>query len=111
MTLFGFPVLVAVLSAADRMATRGPRTRQSAIDRHLDLARQVLRAHYEIVDRGPLVPPIAGDELARRLGREPGPWLGQVLAAIREEQLSGRHMNEQKAVLFSQKWMDSRQSV
>ena len=66
-------VEIIVLSVADRLATRGPRTRQSAIDRHLVLAREVMDQHFLLVDRGPLRPLLAGDEVAGALGREPGP--------------------------------------
>lgn len=39
-----------VLSAADRLATRGPRTRPSAITRHLALAREVMEVHLDLLD-------------------------------------------------------------
>ncbi len=97
-------VELIVLSAADRLATRGPRTRQSAIDRHLDVARQVLRAHGAIADRGPLDQLVSGDALAGRLGRAPGPWLGELLEAIREEQLVGRVNTEDRAIAFAERW-------
>ena len=46
-----------------RPAGRAPA--QSAIDRHLVLAREVMDAHFRLVDRGPQRPLVAGDELAR----------------------------------------------
>ncbi len=93
-----------VLSVADRLATRGPRTRDSAIQRHLDLARQVLRTHLEIQAREPIRPPIGGDVLARELDRQPGPWLGDLLEALREEQLVGRVHTEDDARRFAHAW-------
>ncbi|MFN8108835.1 MAG: HD domain-containing protein [Thermoleophilia bacterium] len=76
-----------VLSVADRLATDGPRTTPPQIQRHLDLARQVLSIHVSLRARGVIQPPVPGDELARRVGREPGPWLARALARIREVQL------------------------
>ena len=56
-----------------RPAGRAPA--RSAIDRHLVLAREMMDAHFRLVDRGPVRPLVPGDELAEALGRPPGPWL------------------------------------
>ena len=93
-----------VLSAADRMATRGPRTRDAAVQRHLDLARLVLRTHLEIQAREPIRPPVGGDVLARELDRRPGPWLGELLIGLREEQLVGRVRSTDDALRFARAW-------
>lgn len=82
-------VEIIVLSVADRLATRGPRTSESAIRRHLVLAREMADAHFALVDRGVPEPLLAGDEIARELGREPGPWLAPVVEALREGQAVG----------------------
>jgi poly(A) polymerase len=83
------PVEMILLTVADRLATRGPRSTELQITRHLELARQVMHTHLEICAREPIRPPLPGDELARRLGRPPGPWLADALAAIRVAQLGG----------------------
>ncbi len=98
------PVELILLSVADRLATRGPRSAEIQITRHLDVARQVMRAHLALRARGPIVSPIPGDVLAARLGRRPGPWLAQVLAAIRAEQLSGP-VTEQRAMATAVRWL------
>lgn len=82
-------VEIIVLSVADRLATRGPRTSESAIRRHLVLAREVMDAHFALLDRGPVRPLLTGDEIARELGRAPGPWLAPVVEALREGQTVG----------------------
>lgn len=41
-----------VLSAADRMATRGPRTSEASVRRHLALAREVMEVHLNLLDTG-----------------------------------------------------------
>lgn len=101
-------VELAVLSVADRLATRGPRTRESAVTRHLALAREVMAAHFRLERAGPAAPAIAGDELARRLERAPGPWLAEALDAILEEQVVGRVRSPETAVAFAREWIAAR---
>jgi len=99
---------VILLSCADRLATRGPRTSEHAIRRHLVLAREVLGVHFQLVDRGPIRPLADGATLARELGRPPGPWLAEALAALREEQLVGAVRTRAGAIRFAHSWLASR---
>jgi poly(A) polymerase len=99
-----YEVDIIVLSAADRLATQGPRVRQNQIDRHLDVARQMLAADLELKSRD-LRPLIPGDELAAHLGRDPGPWLGDVLDALEEEQAVGAISTPDGAVTFAERWL------
>ncbi len=98
---------LTALSVADRLATRGPRTRESAITRHLALARELMAVHLELERRGPLPAAIAGDRLAEELGRATGPWLTPVLEAIAEEQVIGRVASPEQAVRFAERWLAS----
>ena len=78
---------VTLLSVADRLATRGDRSKE-AIDAHLALAgrcQDALRWRAEGAPR----PLWRGDELARELGIERGPRLGELLEALREAQYAG----------------------
>lgn len=100
-------VEVVVLSVADRLATRGARTREPAITRHLALAREVLRVHFALVDRGPVVPVLDGAALAELLGRPPGPWVAELLAAMREEQLVGAVRTPEEGRRFALRWAGS----
>jgi putative nucleotidyltransferase with HDIG domain len=97
-------VEIIVLSAADRLATHGPRSTESAIRRHLVLAREVMGAHFALVDRGPIRPLLAGDEAAAALGRLRGPWLGELLDALREEQVVGAVRTREQALRFARRW-------
>jgi poly(A) polymerase len=97
-------VEVIVLSVADRLATRGPRTSESSIRRHLALAREVMDVHFDLVDRGPVRPLLAGDEVAADLGRPPGPWLAEVLDRLREEQVVGAVCTRGQALRFARRW-------
>lgn len=96
---------VIVLTVADRLATDGPRTSKAQIDRHLALAREVMRVHLARRAAGPVRPPLAGDELAARLGREPGPWLGELMEALQEEVVAGAVRDEATAVAFGRRWV------
>lgn len=97
-------VEIIVLSVADRLATRGVRTSASSIQRHLVLAREVMDAHFTLLDRPAVAALLAGDEVARELGREPGPWLAPLLDAIREGQTVGVLRTREQAMRFARGW-------
>lgn len=97
-------VEILVLSAADRLATRGPRTSEAAIARHLVLAREVMDAHFMLADRPAQRPLLGGDEVARALDREPGPWLAPLLDALREGQTVGVLRTRDQALRFVRRW-------
>jgi poly(A) polymerase len=98
-------VELSVLTAADRLATRGPRTRRSAIDRHLALVREVTAVHFRLVDRGPVELPADGAQIARALRKDPGPWLKDLLVLLREEALLGRVTTADQAIAFARTWV------
>lgn len=71
---------VSLLSVADRLATRG-RGSEPAIERHLALARELVRDGLGWRSRRPR-PPVRGDELIDALGIAPGPQLGELLLEL-----------------------------
>jgi tRNA nucleotidyltransferase/poly(A) polymerase len=95
-----------VLSVGDRLATRGQRTRQRGLRRHLELARELAAAHAALGPPPP--PPLRGDELARRLGLAPGPVVGQLVAALAEEQAAGAVESRADAERFAREWLEER---
>ena len=99
-------VELMVLSVADRLATNGPRTTPPQIQRHLAVAREVARWHFELIDRGPVRPIVNGAELAELLGRPPGRWTGELLEALREEQVVGRVTTVAQAERFARTWAE-----
>ncbi len=88
---------VTLLGIADRLATRG-RKHEEAIARHLEVALPMLGDALAWHADGPPAPLVRGDELAGALGIEPGPRLGELLAAIAEAQYAGEVTTVEQAV-------------
>ncbi|MGH2851003.1 MAG: hypothetical protein ACRDLP_10335, partial [Solirubrobacteraceae bacterium] len=91
---------VTILSAADRLATRGEGS-QKAIARHLARAREVLDEALRWQRDGRPPPLIRGDQLASALALEPGPLVGELLAAIEEEAFAGELESAEEALAFA----------
>jgi poly(A) polymerase len=91
---------VTLLSVADRLATRGDNA-EPAIAVHLELAREILGAALEWRAYRRREPLIRGDELATALGIEPGPRLGELLAAIAEAAYAGEVATRDEAVALA----------
>jgi poly(A) polymerase len=88
---------VTLLSVADRRATRGARA-QEAIERHMRLAAEMLQDALRWHLQGSPRPLLRGDVLARELGIEPGPQLGQLLEALCEAQYAGEIDDPEQAL-------------
>ncbi len=95
-----------VLSLGDRLATRGARTRQRGLRRHLQTAQEIAAG---IVALGPVPPRLVApaDRIAEQVGLAPGPALGRLVAALQEEQAAGTVESEQQAVEFARSWLAS----
>ena len=79
---------VSLLSIADRLATGGHKAEVST-ERHVAVAMRVLPRALEWSDYAKQQALVRGDELARALGIEKGPRLGELLAAIDEARYAG----------------------
>ena len=90
-------VNVTLLSVADRLATRGDRAAES-IDAHLRLARTMLADALRWRTLGAPEPLLRGDELARELGLEPGPRVGELLAELAAAQYAGAIASREQAL-------------
>jgi tRNA nucleotidyltransferase/poly(A) polymerase len=97
---------VTVLSVADRLATRGERSKE-AIRKHLQLADQLLGEALAWVANPPK-PPIRGDQLARELGIEPGPQLGAILRELEEASFAEEIGSRQEALARARQLLDER---
>ena len=98
---------VTLLSVADRLATRG-RKADVAIERHLELARQLLAAALDRRDAGNVAPLVRGDELAAEVGIQPGPQLGVLLAKIAEARYAGEVTDRAEAISLARAALSAR---
>jgi len=93
---------VTLLTVADRLATQGPRTKDEAIDAHLELAREMLGEAFAW--RGRPAPPIRGDELAAELGIDEGPELGRLMEELSAATFEGEVTTRDRAVELARLW-------
>ncbi len=97
-------VELMVLSVADRLATNGPRTTPPQIQRHLAVARQIAEWYVTLAERGPMRTLVNGAELAELLHRQAGRWTGELLDALREEQVVGLVRTRAQAGRLARAW-------
>lgn len=92
---------VTLLTVADRLATQGERTRQEAIEAHLELARELIAEALAWRRDGPPQSPIRGDELASELGIERGPELGMLIEEVEAAVFAGDVSTRDDAVALA----------
>jgi poly(A) polymerase len=93
---------VTLLSAADRLATRGDRAQES-IDAHLSVARGLLTDALRWRADGPPAPLIRGDELAGELGIALGPRVGELLTELAEAQYAGELATREQSIAYARR--------
>lgn len=94
---------VCLLALADTWATFGPALSEHVWTHQLDVVKILLEAWWERAEYS-ISPPVLvnGQDLIDRLGLEPGPQIGQLLAEIREAQVVGEINNKEDAITFAQ---------
>lgn len=95
-------VEVTVLSCADRQATRAE-GQAPWIERHLQLAREVMEPALRWRAHGPPRPPLRGDELATELGIAPGPEIGRLLAELEGAVFTGEVSTREEALALARR--------
>ena len=95
-------VETTLLTCADRLATRG-RNAEAAIAKHLDLARELMAEALEYREQGPPRPPVRGDVLARELGIDSGPQIGELVERLREAAFTGEATTEDEALQLARR--------
>jgi poly(A) polymerase len=90
---------VTLLSMADRLATRGD-SAQKSIDAHMLVARSMLEDALRWRAEGPPAQLWRGDELARALGIDEGPRVGELLEELTEAQYAGELTTREQALTF-----------
>ncbi len=93
---------LVLLGLADFRGMRGPNLEQDAWVAYLDIARILLENYWERPEEI-IAPPrlLDGHELMKELDLKPGPLVGQLLEAIRENQATGKIESREQAVAFA----------
>jgi putative nucleotidyltransferase with HDIG domain len=94
---------------ADRMATRGPKSRLDQLDQQRGRLEELLNAYFfqaeEVVKPSRL---ITGTQLMQAFGLQPGPRIGKLLGAIEEAQAEGRIRSADEALAFAKQQLEAR---
>lgn len=100
---------VSLLTAADRISARGtgPVASPEMISAHLQLVREVLPAALDWHRDGPPPIPIPGDALARALGIEPGPRLGELIEELRAAVFAGEVHDRDGAIEHARRLLEA----
>jgi len=88
------------LSLADHLATRGPRLSLAAWREHNQTVEYILSRHFEQEKMTLPVRLVDGHDLINLFGMSPGPYLGEILEAVREAQAAGELTTRQEALDF-----------
>ena len=93
---------LVLLGLADVRATRAHALTIETWNAYLDVTRFLLENYWERPQEV-IAPPRLVDvhELMRELGLKPGPVVGQLLEAIRENQAAGKIENREQALAFA----------
>jgi len=94
---------------ADRLATRGPKSRVDQLDQQRSRFEELLNAYFfhaeEVVKPTRLV---NGHQLMEALHLDPGPRIGELLGAIEEAQAEGRIRTTQDALALARAHLEQR---
>ena len=95
-----------LLGLADLRATRAHSLTIETWTAYLDVARTLLENYWERPQEV-VAPPrlLDGNDLIKALALKPGPVIGQVLEAIREEQAAGNINSRDDALAFAHNWV------
>ncbi len=102
------PVDATLITVADRLAARGdsPLAASEMVAAHLELAREMIRYGLEWEKSGPPAPLIGGLDLARALGIEPGPRLGEVMRELAAARYAGEIETAEQAVEHARHYLE-----
>jgi putative nucleotidyltransferase with HDIG domain len=97
-----------LLTVADRLSAKGGGVPDTAIEGHLELAREMLAAAVEWEREGPPEPLLRGDEIAAAAEIEPGPELGEAVRELEAAQFADEVRDRDAAVAHLRAWRASR---
>jgi len=102
---------VILVSVADRLATRGPRTEERHVDGHVAVARLLMDAWRGRVTEGVASPPVDGYGLMAELDLGPGPLLGEVLREVRLAWEAGELADRDEALAHAAGYLAGRRTA
>ncbi|MEX0620352.1 MAG: HD domain-containing protein [Solirubrobacterales bacterium] len=104
-----YSVDVTLLTVADRLAARGTGSiaGQEMVAGHLELAREMVGDALAWQRSGPPEQFLPGNELADRIGIEPGPELGRIIDELDRAVFCGEVGSASEAVDFARRLLDS----
>ncbi len=94
-----------LVSVADRLATRGPRTEEKHLTRHLAVAHALMDAWSERESRGIPPLPVHGEEVMGALDLPPGPLLGRVMREVALAWESGEVTDANDALAAARRYL------
>lgn len=100
---------VTLLTVADRLAARGTAqiAAQEMVAGHLELAREMVANALDWDQNGPPAQFLPGDELAAKLGIEPGPKLGELMAELAAARFAGEIDDANEAVEHARSFLEA----
>jgi tRNA nucleotidyltransferase/poly(A) polymerase len=100
---------LTLLTVADRLAARGTSSiaGREMVAGHLELAREMVAEALAWRRDGPPIRFLAGNELAERIGIDPGPELGRVLEELDRAVFAGEVGSASEAVDHARRFLDS----
>lgn len=101
---------LVLLGLADLRGTQGPKLAEATWTTALGVAHILLENYFEKPGEA-VAPPrlLNGNDLMSELKLEPGPIVGQLLEAIREEQATGEIHTRESAISFARDWLAENQ--
>ena len=89
------------LARADRLSARGPMVSDEMVEDNLAKLRELMEFYEEIKPKLKELPKLLdGKEIMKILNISPSPFLGEVIDALKDEQLSGRISSREEAEIF-----------
>ncbi len=100
---------VTLLTVADRLAARGTASIASGemVAGHLELAQEMVGHALDWDQDGPPAQFLPGNELAAKLGIEPGPKLGEVIAELAAARYAGEIVDANEAVEHARRFLET----
>lgn len=96
-------VSILLLSMADQRATRGPLTNEEERKHHEKTCLWLIKEYFRRKEAKKMPKLITGDDLVRKLKLTPGPFFGEILTQIEEEQAAGEINTKKEALELARK--------